>query len=275
MKITDKFKADVVLGLCMLVWGATFVVVQDALAYASVMVFLAARFLLAAGILAVVYFGVLRKMERGALWAGGLMGVCLFSGYICQTVGLKFTTPSKAAFLNGSSTIWVPVMMSAAGMRRVGGWVWAGVVTAMAGLYLVAIPSTGFSHLNVGDVLSVGSAISFAFHIIVVERYSHKFAVTTLSFVQIALTGILALAAVPVARAAGWEAPRFAWNGYLAFALALTAIGCTVLAFSGQVWAQRHTSATHAAILFTLEPVFAAITSYLVLHERLGPRALT
>jgi drug/metabolite transporter (DMT)-like permease len=123
-------------------------------------------------------------------------------------------------------------------------------------------------------VLSVGSAVSFAFHIIVVARYTHKFPVMTLSFLQIALTGILALGAVPLVARAGWEAPRFQWNGYLAFALALTAIGCTVLAFSGQVWAQKHTSATHAAILFTLEPVFAAITSYLVLGERLGARAL-
>lgn len=275
MRITDKFKADVVLALCMVIWGATFVVVQDALAYASVMVFLAARFLLAAAILAVVYFGVLRKMGRGALWAGGLMGVFLFGGYICQTVGLKFTTPSKAAFLNGSSTIWVPLMMSAAGMRKIGGWVWAGVVTAMVGLYLLAIPASGFSHLNLGDALSVGSAIMFAFHILVVARYSQRFPVSALSFVQIGLTGVLALCAVPLVSAAGLEAPRFAWNGYLAFALALTAIGCTVLAFSGQVWAQRHTTPTHAAILFTLEPVFAAITSYIVLHERLAPRALS
>jgi drug/metabolite transporter (DMT)-like permease len=160
-------------------------------------------------------------------------------------------------------------------MRIIGGWVWAGVVTAMAGLYLLAIPASGFSHLNLGDALCVGSAVMFAFHIIVVGRYSHRFPVGALSFVQIGLTGVLALCAVPLVSAAGLEAPHFAWNGHLAFSLGITAIGCTVLAFSGQVWAQRHTTPTHAAILFTLEPVFAAITSYIVLGERLGPRALS
>ncbi|MBI1738766.1 MAG: DMT family transporter, partial [Acidobacteria bacterium] len=73
----------------------------------------------------------------------------------------------------------------------------------------------------------------------------------------------------------GWETMRVEWTSGLAWRLLVTAVGCTALGFSVQVWAQRHTTATHIAILFTLEPVFAALTSYIVLHERLGPRALT
>jgi drug/metabolite transporter (DMT)-like permease len=90
----------------------------------------------------------------------------------------------------------------------------------------------------------------------------------------VAATAVLGVIAVPVTAATGLEAPRFAWTAPVLGGILITAIGATAVAFTIQVWAQKHTSATHTAIIFSLEPVFAALTSYIVLDERLGGRGL-
>lgn len=273
--MTQRVKADLALGACMFIWGATFVVVQDALAYASVFAFLSVRFVLAALVMAAIYWQTVRRLDRAAIIAGSVIGIFLFSGYIFQTIALKFTTPSKAAFLNGSSAVIVPVLLAIFWRKRINGWAWTGAVVALFGLYFLAVPPSGFGYLNIGDVLSIGSAVMFAFHILAVGHYSTRHSVSGLTFVQIALTALLATVALPIVAAAGWETPRFEMTSGLIFAIIVTALGCTVLGFTAQVWAQQHTTANHAAILFTLEPVFAALTSYVVLHERLSRRTLS
>jgi drug/metabolite transporter (DMT)-like permease len=90
----------------------------------------------------------------------------------------------------------------------------------------------------------------------------------------VATTGALSALALPLAAATRWEAPRIEWAGQLVFEVVITAVGATAIAFTVQVWAQQYTTPTHTAILFSLEPVFAAATSYVVLQERLGRRAL-
>ena len=272
--MSQRFKADVALAACMFMWGATFVVVQDALAYASVFAFLSARFLLAAAVMLAIYWRTVRRLDRAEILAGSIIGVFLFSGYIFQTVALKFTTPSKAAFLNGSSAVLVPVLLAVFWRTRINRWAWAGAIVAMFGLYFVAVPPSGLGNLNIGDLLSIGSAVMFAFHILAVAHYSTRHSVAGLTFLQIALTAALATIALPIVAAARWEAPRFEITSALIFATVVTALGCTVLGFSAQLWAQKHTSANHTAILFTLKPVFAALTSYVVLHERLSRRTL-
>jgi len=272
--MNQRLKADLVLASCSLIWGATFVLVKDVLAYSSVLAFVGARFLLAAAVMAAIYWRAVRSLGRPAIAAGTLMGVLLFAGYIFQTVGLKFTTASKSAFLTGSSVVLVPVMVAVFARRRISSWAWAGAFTALGGLYLMAVPPSGLAHLNLGDALSFGGATMFALHIIVVGRYSRRHPVVGLSFLQVTVTGILAAAAVPLSAAARWEAPRLDANGTVISTILITAIGCTVLGFTGQVWAQQHTTPHHAAILFALEPVFAALTSFVVLGERLAPRTL-
>jgi drug/metabolite transporter (DMT)-like permease len=272
--MSTRLKADLALAATMFMWGATFVVVQNALAYASVFSFLSVRFILAALIMAAIYWRTVRDLDRTTMFAGAAMGVFLCGGYICQTMGLKFTTPSKAAFLNGSSAVLVPLMLAVFGRKRISGWAWSGAVVATLGLYLLAVPASGFSHLNAGDVLSFGSAVLFAIHIIVVGKYSRRHSTIALTFMQVVVTAIVATLAVPLFSATGWEAPRFNPNANLLIALVVTVIGCTILGFMAQVWAQKHTTSSHVAILFTLEPVFAALTSFIVLHERLSRQSL-
>jgi drug/metabolite transporter (DMT)-like permease len=273
--MSDRVKADLALAFCTLIWGATFVVVKNALADASVFAFMGARFVLAAALMAIMYSAALRKLDRPALWAGALIGVFLFAGYAFQTVGLKFTSPSKAAFITGSSVVLVPVLLAGFGGRRINGWVWAGVLAALAGLYFLTVPPSGLPRLNKGDIITMGCAVMFALHIILVARYSARHSVAALSFLQVATTAALTALALPLLAATKWEPPRIAWTGNFIWAVLITAVGATAICFSLQVWAQQHTSPAHTAILLSLEPVFAGLTSFVVSHERLGGRALT
>lgn len=272
--MSQRLKADLALAACTLVWGATFVVVKSALDTASVFVFLAARFVLATALMAVIYRASLRQVTRAEILAGAQIGFFMFSGYVFQTRGLLYTTPSKAAFITGSGVVLVPVLMALFWGRRINLWVWAGALAALVGLYYLTVPAAAWAGLNTGDLLVFVCAVLFALHIIFVGRYSPHHSVGALSFLQVATTGALTVVALPVLAWTGWETPRVEWNPGFAFAVGVTAVLATAGAFSIQVWAQQYTTPTHTAILFSLEPVFAALTSYIVLRERLGHRAL-
>ncbi|HEX2714945.1 MAG TPA: DMT family transporter [Candidatus Acidoferrales bacterium] len=269
-----SLKADMALALCTVLWGATFVVVKGALDSASVFVFMALRFVLATLLMAAIYRRALRRLTRAEVWAGAQIGFFMFTGYAFQTRGLIHTTPSKAAFITGSGVVVVPVLMALFWGRRIHRSVWAGALAALLGLYYLTVPPAGLARLNGGDVLVAVCAVMFALHIIFVGRYSPHHSVGALSFLQVATTAALTLVALPAFGALGWERPRLEWNAALVSAVLVTAVLATAVAFSVQVWSQQYTTPTHTAILFSLEPVFAAITSYLVVRERLGRRAL-
>ncbi len=273
--MSRRLQADIALAVCALIWGATFVVVKDALAFASVFSFNAIRFLLAAIVMGIVYARALRKLDSATLFAGALIGVFTFGGYAFQTLGLKYTTPSKAAFITGAGVVMVPVLLAILWRRKVNRWVWMGAVVALFGLYFLTVPHSGFSALNTGDLLVLGCAVMFAFQIIFVARYSPHHSVAALSFLQVAMTAVLTALCLPVLAATRWEPPFVRWSPELIGAILITAVGATALCFSLQVWGQQYTSPTHAAILFSLEPVFAALTSLIVAHERLGARVLS
>jgi drug/metabolite transporter (DMT)-like permease len=269
-----RLQADFALVVCSLLWGATFVVVQRALADCSVFVFLAARFSLAALLMAAIFRADLRKLSSDQLWPGVAIGMFMFSGYAFQTAGLLYTTPSKAAFVTGFSIVLVPVLTTFLWRSRTTAWVWAGALVSVVGLYYLSVPEAGFAEVGSGDLLVLICALMFAFHIILIERYSPRFSVGALSFLQVATTAVLSLAALPLLAVTRRDSLRFRFTPGLAVAIAATAVLATVVSFSLQVWAQRHTSAAHTALILALEPLFAAVTSFLVVGERLGPRAL-
>ncbi len=273
----DRFKADLGLVYCTAIWGATFLVMQDALAFASVLALLAARFAVAAVLMALIFWKDLRKASRAELGAGALVGTFLFLGYVLQTNGLRFTTPAKAGFINGSAVVLVPVALVIFLRKKMNSWIWLGVAATFAGLYLLSVPAgaVGLSSVNTGDILVFGAAVMWAAHILLIARFTAEHSVGVLSTLQVAMTAILAAVLVPIFDRAGWEAAKLDLSAGLVWRLLLTAVGCTAIGFSVQVWAQRHTTPAHVAVLLTLEPVFAWLTSYLVLGERLDARGWT
>jgi drug/metabolite transporter (DMT)-like permease len=252
----------------------TFVVVKNALADISVFGYLAARFVLGALPMIWFYRDDLKKVTRDEAWAGVQVGLLMFGGYAFQTAGIARTTPSKAAFITGLSVVLVPVFLAAFWRKKIGAWAWAGAAASFIGLYLLTVPATGLAELNRGDVLVMGCAVLYALQIIFIASYTGKYSLGALSCLQVILAGVLSTIAVPILNATGWEHFFVRYTFQMEFGVMVTAIFTTALAYPLLVWGQRHTTATNTALILTFEPVFAAITSYLVLHERLGGRPL-
>ena len=269
-----RLLADLALACCSFIWGTTFVVIKDALADISVIAYLGVRFSLAAIIMAAIYWRTVRRLTLTEISAGAQIGAFMFGGYIFQIAGLKYTTPSKAAFITGMFVVFVPIILAVFGRRRIRLWLWLGAGAALAGLYFLTVPTEGFGALNRGDPIVFGCAIMFALHMIFIGRYVGQFSVAALSFLQVATTAVLSVMLLPIAAATRGEHPRVSWTGYLVFAILLTAIGATVIGMSLQTWAQQYASPSHAAILVSLEPVFAALTSLVLGAEHLTGRFL-
>jgi drug/metabolite transporter (DMT)-like permease len=272
--LSKRLQADLALGFTALIWGATFVVVKDALADVSVFVYIAVRFALAAAVMAIFFWRSLRDLKLASVWAGAQIGFFMFAGYAFQTTGLKFTSPSKAAFITGSSVVIVPLLLALFSRRHVNKWIWVGAIAALAGLYFLTVPPEGLDGLNRGDPIVFGCAVAFALHMIVISRYVEHHSVGALAVIQVATTAVLATIAIPLLSVTGLEQPRWHSSPTLIIAVLVTALGSTAFGFSAQTWSQQYTSPTHTAILISLEPVFAAITSGIVAKEHLGPRIL-
>jgi drug/metabolite transporter (DMT)-like permease len=249
------------------VWGFTFTAVKRALDAADPFSFLAVRFALAAGILLLVFpRRVFRANLRGA-GSAALIGVWLTAGYALQTTGLVYTTASKSAFITGLSVVLVPILSFAVSRICPRGGSLAAVLFAAAGLYLLTSPRAG--GVNIGDFLTLGCAAAFALHIITTARVAPHHDPVPLAFWQIVTTAI-ACGLIAIAS----PERRLVLTPWTLAALLVTGILATAVAFLVQTWAQRRTSATHVAVIFTAEPVFAALFSWLVQHEALGPGKL-
>jgi drug/metabolite transporter (DMT)-like permease len=252
-----------------LVWGATFVLVKRALADVSTLLFLTIRFALATAALLFLF----RKQLRGAgasnsLRGGLIAGLCLFSGYVLQTFGLKYTSASKTGFITGLYIPLVPLISSLVYRKLPQFAELLGVATAFAGLALMTVERS-LLDLNLGDMLVAGCAVAYALHMVVLGRFAATASPGPLVVAQIATAAALS------AGTFWWAEPvRLTWSTNLLIALVVTSLLATAFAFSVQTWAQRWSSPTRTALIFSMEPVFAWVTSYIVAGEVLSRRAI-
>jgi drug/metabolite transporter (DMT)-like permease len=263
------WRADLALVGVALVWGVTFVLVKQALQDASTLLFLALRFSLATLALALVFRPrPSRFTRRRTLLRGGILaGLCLSVGYLFQTVGLRYTTPSKSAFMTGLAVVMVPVFGAIWRRKAPAAAEMLGVLAATAGMALMTL-NVGTLGMERGDLLTLACAGGFAAHILVVGHYAPRVSFEALSLVQVATATVLALATC------WWvETPVIRWRPGVVAALIVTGLLATALAFAVQAWAQQYTTPTHTALIFALEPVFAWLTSFLLTGETLSWRA--
>ena len=277
-----RLRAYLLMIFTVAVWGTTFVLVKDALADATPLAFNLVRMALAFLVLAVAYRRHWREVSRGQLIAGAIVGFFLAMGYQFQTAGLVKTTPSKSAFITGLVVVLVPLFSVLPKLRPPGAkpprWnAFVGALLAFAGILLLTIPATGagllpdFSSVNIGDVLTFGCVIGFAFHCIALGHASPRIRFQPLALLQVGFCAVFMGLSMPLSELWG-EHPHIHLTLRLGIALAVAAVLATAAAFSIQSWAQSILPATHTALLMTLEPVFAWITSFLVMGERLGLR---
>ena len=264
------------------VWGSTFVLIKSALADATPAAFNLVRMTLAFLVLAAAYHradrAFWRSVRPGQIAAGALVGLCLALGYQFQTTGLARTTASKSAFITGLVVVLVPLFSAIPALRppaaRAPRWnAFLGAAIAFAGILLLTAPATGasilpdLSSINSGDLLTFGCAIGFAFHCIALSHISPRIGFRPLAVLQVGFCAVFMALSLPLI-----EHPHIHWTLRMIVALTIAAVLATAAAFSIQSWAQSILPPTHTALLLTLEPVFAWITSFLILGERLGLR---
>jgi drug/metabolite transporter (DMT)-like permease len=270
--------ADLSLLFVALIWGATFVLVQNAISFLEPLSFNAVRFTLAAILLGswLMFFerDQLKKLDKKLILAGMMLGFWLFIGYAFQTLGLLYTTSSKAGFITGLSVVLVPLLMIFIMKQRPGLNSITGVAAATSGLYLLTMSDV--SSLNIGDGFVLICAAGFALHILFTGKFSSSFPTLLLTTVQISTVAVLSAGSSIFFE--DWKRafnPEIIFSGKVILALLITSILATALAFFIQTNFQKHTTATRVALIFAMEPVFAAMTAFIWAGERLGSSALT
>ena len=260
-----RLQAQLLLLAVVAIWGATFVVVKDALNDASPMLFNLLRMAAAFLCLAVIYRRHLRSIGKPAIAGGAIVGACLAAGYQFQTTGLARTTPSKSAFITGLVVVLVPMLSAIPWLRsssmhapRLNAWL--GALLAFAGVVLLTTPAGAslggnFASINTGDVLTLGCALGFALHVIALAHTSSRIDLPQLATLQIGFCTLYMAAMLPLEHHTYLHlTPR------LVIALVVAAVLATAVAFTIQSWAQQFLPATHTALTLALEPVFAGIT---------------
>lgn len=268
-------RAHLLLVAVVAIWGSTFVVVKNALNDVSPLLFNLIRMTLAFACLAIFYRGHFGRMNRQSLFAGAIIGFCLAMGYQFQTTGLRLTTPSKSAFITGMVVVLVPLLSTIPGLRpphsHIPRWnAWAGALIAFIGIVLLTTPAgSGFAFrsIGLGDLLTLGCALGFSLHVLALAHLSPHIPFEQLAVLQVGFCALIMAVSLPLL-----EHPHIDRTTRLVFALLVTAILATATAFAVQSWVQKFLPATHTALILALEPVFAWITSFIVLGERLGRR---
>jgi len=250
------------------VWGATFVFIKSALYEIGPFTFLALRFWIAFVVLSIFLHKRLRQGGIPMWRAGVVLGAVLCAAYAFQTVGLRTTTAARAGFISGLFVVIVPLLSALLLRQMPPPSAWLAVFLAASGLALISLPVD--PSLAPGDGLMLLCALMVAVHILLVGQQAHRHDPLALGTVQIGtmafLSGLVALLMEPLPV----HLSPTIWTAIL-----FTALPATALAVPLQMVAQQRVAPHQAALLLTLEPVFAALTAYLYLGERLNARSLT
>jgi drug/metabolite transporter (DMT)-like permease len=244
------------------IWGVTFVQVQDAIALYPLFAFLAVRFAISSIVLAPFAFGSLRRLPRSGYVVGVAVGSLLATAYALQTAGLDLTTVASTGFITGLYVVVTPLLALAFFGTGVPRALWVGIALSVVGLLLLnGVPGGS----TLGNLLVLGNALFQAVQITAMERYAPRYDPRALTFLQMATS---AVAFTAIALALGdLEMPegRTVWS-----ALVVTGVFAGALGYLVATWVQSRTTAARAALVFTLEAPFAALAGVLLADEVLG-----
>ncbi|HEX8284876.1 MAG TPA: DMT family transporter [Pyrinomonadaceae bacterium] len=276
MRLKTNLAADGAILLTTLIWGSTFAVARGVLDQWPPLTYLAVRMPLAALLFAALFPRQVFKAPAAAWRAGATLGVLMGLGFIGQTVGLVYTTPAKSAFITGITTPLVPVVAYVVWRARPSRENLLGIVLASIGGALILAPANA-SGVNAGDLFTLSTTLLFAAHITLMSLYARRFDARRLSALQVTTAAALVLAAWLALRVfaavAGEGAlpPGLArevgppvWSAAVVWQLVYLSVVATVATFLLWTWGQARMSATHAAVIFSLEPVFATIFAVLL-----------
>jgi len=272
----QKYKGELILLLITLFWSATFVIVKESLANISSMLFVGFRFLIAGLILLPI---VIRKKIR---WEGVnlklpiVLGILLFLGFATQTIGLRFTSATKSAFLTGSAVIIIPILQTIIEKRKpkIGSVI--GVVIVLIGILLLSGGNSFYTLLedlvanfNFGDGMTLLCAFFFALYVVYLDVLSNQYNFWLLLMIQIVVTTIFAFSFAVIFNVADFEAIKLEFSPQLGFGIMYTAVFATLATTALQTRYQKLVTPTKAGIVYSFEPIFAAVIAYMAIGERI------
>lgn len=250
-------KVNALLILVTMIWGSTFLIVQETLRRTGPFTFLAMRFSIGFLVLAVIFRKRLAQITSTEIITGSIIGLFLFGSYALQTTGLQYTTSSKAGFITG---MYVPLVAILAvpmlGQKPNLGSV-LGVIFSVMGLVLISVNSSFQFTFGQGELLIMGCAIASALHVIFISKFAPRVDAINLACVQIALTAVLSVIAIPIAGEPFRLPPLPVWGSALFMGVAATAFA---LAIMNRV--QQFVSSTQATLIYALELVWVGMLSY-------------
>jgi drug/metabolite transporter (DMT)-like permease len=264
--------AELALVLTTLIWGTTFILVKDALLVVAPIRFLVLRFAACAVLLFAITLVSRARLDR-ATWRAGLLASIPFAlVFLFQTVGLLWASPATSAFITGFAVVLVPLFSMLFLHRRIGRWTWLGVACAFFGL--AALSLKGDWTMGPGELLTLGTAIGGAVHVLILERVSPGKSAVALTAVQVLGAAFWFALALPLDRLLGRpDGLLDPLSGRLILVVLFMAFIGTGVTFFLQTWAQARMPATRVGVLFALEPVFALLFSLALGREAFGVRA--
>ena len=259
----DKKKsilADMSLLFVAIVWGGGFIAVKGALDNITPFYIMAMRFGISTIIMLIVFRKKIKHITKNQLAVGTFVGLLLFLGFTAQTVGMKYTTAGKNAFLTGTNVVIVPFLFWAISKKKPDTYSLVSAFLCFIGIGMLTLD--GGIHISLGDGLTLICAVFFAAHIVSVGLFTEKVGAITLVIIQLGTAAIFSLIAALI-----FEPIPSHLNTNTLFAIGYLAIFSTMFAFIIQNVAQKYTTSTHAAIILCLESVFGSILSVLMLNE--------
>ncbi|TXC93221.1 DMT family transporter [Metabacillus litoralis] len=269
----NKLVADSSLLFVAFIWGATFVIVQKAIEFLPPHLFNGTRFLLATLLLLLfVRKRFYLRITKELLISGVFLGFILFLGYAFQTVGLLYTTSSKAGFITGLSVMIVPLLSLWILKEKLRSIVIFSSIVGTLGLYFLTL--SDISTVNVGDLLVLFCALAFALHIVFTSKYTKKHDALLLTIIQLFTVSLFSFFSSSIFESHSAISMEDFLHIDVIVALVITSIFATALAFLIQTKYQQITSAAKVALIFAMEPVFAAVTAFVVIQEVLSPNGI-
>jgi drug/metabolite transporter (DMT)-like permease len=272
----SKYKGEVLLLIVTLLWSATFVIVKESLENISSMLFIGLRFLIAGVILLPIVIRKKLDWKNSNLIPPLFLGVLLFLGFSTQTLGLKYTTATKSAFLTGTAVAFIPILQLLIEKKRPKTGSVIGVAVVLIGILflsggnsIITLLNDIATNFNFGDFLTLICAIFFAGYVVYLDMLSSKYNSWMLLIVQIGVSSLLAFIFAVVFDIIDYETLQINYSNQLGYGILYTAIFATLVTTTLQTKYQKLVSPTKAGIVYSFEPIFAATIAYIFISERI------
>lgn len=273
-----KYLGEGALLLNTLIWGGTFALVKNALTDISPLLFLGIRFFIAAMLLYPFVHLTLKKMDKKTFIAGSVLGIFYFFGFATQTVGLNFTSATKSGFITGTFVVIIPILQTIIERRKPKWYNIVSIFFVMIGLIFLSSSGDNLfqfinelgSDFNLGDFLTLLCAILFAFQVVYVDVFTKKYEYMPLVFIQLLITGLGGFLGALVLSTLGFEFIKFSLATNVVFALIYTSVFASIIATILQLKYQKIVTPTKAGIIYSFEPIMAAVLAFFILGEKIS-----